>query len=500
MKTAAIYARYSCENQTEQSIEGQLRVCQEYAASLGILIVETYIDRAMSGMNDNRAAFQQMLKDSSKKQFQYVIVYKLDRFARNKVESVINKKTLQDNGVSLLSAMERITDTPEGHMMETILEGFNQYFSEELAQKVKRGMRETRLKGLYQGGGVPYGYKVEGRKVVIDESAAEIVRYAFQEYSKGAFVLEIIDTLHKKGLLYKGKPFPRNLLYHVLRNEKYTGSYKCRDEVVDNIYPQIIPVELFQKVGARLEKNRYGKRSFEATYLLKFKAKCGYCGMPMYSETGTASNGETNRYYKCAGKKKYHNGCTKSQVRKEYLEDIVVNAIIDELNRPGAIEFITKKLLETQEENIKNNSTVNALLKEKTKIDKQLENIANAIQNGIVSKTTAKRLQDLEEQQEKLEREILIEQSKQATPLTRSQIKEFYSDALEMEPRMLIEYLVKEVIMYDDKIQIIFKSPINTVPDEDRGFLLSANFCKPKKVISSRSSSKRKIMVEIGVE
>ena len=94
MKTAAIYARYSCENQTEQSIEGQLRVCQEYAASLGILIVETYIDRAMSGTNDNRAAFQQMLKDSSKKQFQFVIVYKLDRFARNKVESVINKKDL----------------------------------------------------------------------------------------------------------------------------------------------------------------------------------------------------------------------------------------------------------------------------------------------------------------------------------------------------------------------------------------------------------------------
>ena len=187
-------------------------------------------------------------------------------------------------------------------------------------------------------------------------------------------------------------------------------------------------------------------------------------------------------------------------MRKEYLEDIVVNAIIDELNRLGAIEYITKKLLETQEENIKNNSTVNALLKEKTKIDKQLENIANAIQNGIVSKTTAKRLQDLEEQQEKLEREILIEQSKQATPLTRAQIKEFYSDVLEMEPRMLIEYLVKEVIMYDDKIQIIFKSPINTVPDEDRGFLLSANFCKPKKVISSRSSTKRKILVEIRVE
>lgn len=187
-------------------------------------------------------------------------------------------------------------------------------------------------------------------------------------------------------------------------------------------------------------------------------------------------------------------------MRKEYLEDIVVNAIIDELNRPGSIDYITNKLLEAQEENIKNNSTVNALLKEKTKIDKQLENIANAIQNGIVSKTTAKRLQDLEEQQEKLEREILIEQSKQATPLTRAQIKEFYSDALEMEPRMLIEYLVKEVIMYDDKIQIIFKSPINTVPDEDRGFLIYEGIKQPKTIISRRWSTKRKIMVEIRVE
>ena len=121
MKTAAIYARYSCENQTEQSIEGQLRLCQEYATSLGILIVETYIDRAMLDTNDNRATFQQMLKDSDKKQFQYVIVYKLDRFARNKIESVINKKHFQDNGGALLSAMERITDTPEETFIPSIL-------------------------------------------------------------------------------------------------------------------------------------------------------------------------------------------------------------------------------------------------------------------------------------------------------------------------------------------------------------------------------------------
>lgn len=124
MKTAVIYARYSCDKQTEQSIEGQLRVCQEYAQRNDILIVNTYIDQAMSGTNDNRPDFQKMIKDSAKKTFDYVLVYKLDRFSRNKFEATIHKKTLRDNGVKVLSAMENIPDTPEGIILESLLEGF----------------------------------------------------------------------------------------------------------------------------------------------------------------------------------------------------------------------------------------------------------------------------------------------------------------------------------------------------------------------------------------
>ena len=152
MKTAVIYARYSCDQQTEQSIDGQLRVCEEYAQRNNILILDTYIDRAMTGTNDNRPDFQRMLKDSGRKDWNYVIVYKLDRFSRNKYETAIHKKTLRDNGVKVLSAMENIPDTPEGIILESLLEGMNQYYSAELAQKVKRGMRETRLKGYFQGG------------------------------------------------------------------------------------------------------------------------------------------------------------------------------------------------------------------------------------------------------------------------------------------------------------------------------------------------------------
>lgn len=185
MKTAVIYARYSSDSQTEQSIEGQLRVCNEYAKSNDIVILDTYIDRAMTGTNDNRPNFQRMLKDSSRKEWNFVLVYKLDRFSRNKYETAIHKKTLRDNGVKVLSAMENIPDTPEGIILESLLEGMNQYYSAELSQKVRRGMKENRLKGLYQGGGVPYGYRVENKKMVIDESRAEVVRFIYRQYSKG---------------------------------------------------------------------------------------------------------------------------------------------------------------------------------------------------------------------------------------------------------------------------------------------------------------------------
>ena len=161
MKTAVIYARYSSDNQTEQSIEGQLRVCQDYAERNNIVILKTYIDRAMTGTNDNRPDFQQMIKDSANKEFEYIIVYKLDRFSRNKYETAKNKKILKDNGVKLLSAMENIPDTPEGIILESLLEGMAEYYSAELAQKVKRGMKETRIKGNFTGGTIIYGYKVE---------------------------------------------------------------------------------------------------------------------------------------------------------------------------------------------------------------------------------------------------------------------------------------------------------------------------------------------------
>lgn len=123
MIKATRYGRYSCDRQNEQSIDGQFRVIDEYAKKNGIEIVATYVDKAMSGTNDNRADFQRMLRDSDKKEWSVLLVYKLDRFSRNKYEMAIHRKHLKDNGVKIVSVMENIPDSPEGILLESLLEG-----------------------------------------------------------------------------------------------------------------------------------------------------------------------------------------------------------------------------------------------------------------------------------------------------------------------------------------------------------------------------------------
>lgn len=484
MKTAVIYARYSCDQQTEQSIDGQLRVCEDYAQRNGILILNTYIDRAMTGTNDNRPDFQRMLKDSNRKEWNYVLVYKLDRFSRNKYESTIHKRTLKNNGVKVLSAMENIPDTPEGIILESLLEGMNQYYSAELSQKVSRGMRENRLKGLYQGGGVPYGYKVENQRLVIDDMKAEIVRFMYSQYSKGVFVKDIIAKLTAKGITYKGRPFANNTVYGILANEKYSGVYMHGEEIVDNMYPAIIEKELFESVRKIVNANKFGKRSVKTVYLLRNKIKCGYCGRPISADTGTARNGEVIHYYKCIGRKKDRNGCTKTVINKEFLEELIINTVIEELSKPHIIDKIVKELLKIQDKQITENAELKILTREKAKVTKSLENLMYAIENGIISATTNKRLHELEEQQEDLERRILIEKAKTAVKVPESIMREYYRQALELEPQMLINYLIKEIILFDDKIQICFNSPIklnsdkSDCADSTSGFLFYRDFKK----------------------
>ena len=477
MKTAAIYARYSSNSQTEQSIEGQLDVCNKYAKDNDLQVVATYIDRAMTGTNDNRPDFQRMLKDSEKSSWDAVLVYALDRFGRNAVEVAVNKQKLKKTGKILISATQRTSDNLDGTknldgiILENVYIGIAEYYSAELSQKVIRGLTENRKKGLFCGGSVPYGYRVENKRLIIDEDKAAVVKYIFELYSVGLIVPEIITKLNELGITHNGTPFTSNCIYGILKNRRYTGICEIHGVVYDNIYPRIVPQEIMDKVAIRLARNKKGRGNKTAPYLLRFKLFCGYCGCPMAGESGTSVTGKRSFYYKCYGKKKLGNGCHKEQIRKDILEEIVLNGIIDAIKNTSTLNMMVGKLYELQADQMATNPTLSALLADKAKTDKALNNLVAAIENGLMSDTTNKRLRELEQQQKELETKIAIEKSKQRIVFSKEELKAFYLDSIKESPQILIETVVKKVVLYDDSVTIYFNNPIAAGLDESQGFL-----------------------------
>lgn len=453
MKTAVIYARYSSERQTEQSIEGQLRACNDYAERNNIVVVNTYIDRAMTGTNDKRTDFQRMLKDSAKKAWDYVIVYKIDRFGRNKYELAMNKNTLKLNGTRLISAMENIPETPEGIILESLLEGMAEYYSAELSQKVRRGMNETRQKGNYTGGFLPYGFKKDGKKVGIDEDRAKVVKFIYEKYAKNIYVKDIIQELTQMGVLNRGKPFVKNTVYKILSNEKYTGVYRYKDEVFTNIYPQIISQDLFNLVREKNESNKYGSRSPFVTYILRKKIKCGYCGRTINGITGTSRSGDVKRYYSCSGRY-LKKSCHKKSVRKEMLEKIVMQTILKTFENETTLNQFAEKIMLVNQKRIKEQSLLNLLLQEQDKIIKAKNNLIVAIEQGIITSTTKARLEELELQQDEISQKILVEQTKDKMALSKEDIVRYIKRALKNQEERIIDLLVKKITLYDDKIEI----------------------------------------------
>ena len=461
MKTCVIYARYSSNSQTEQSIEGQIRVCREYAQRNNLAVAGTYIDRALTGTNDNREQFQKMLKDSDKKAWDYVLCYKLDRFSRNKYEMAIHRKHLKDNGVKILSAMENIPDSPEGILLESLLEGMNQYYSEELSQKTKRGLRETRIKGNYMGGPINYGYKVVHEvvgeqtvaKVAVNEAEAPILLHIFEAYAAGKRIPDIVRELDDRGIRNRGNPFTVNSIYFMLQQEKYTGVYNFNGETFTHIYPAIIPKELFQIVRKRIDKNKTGKHVIGVDYILMGKCLCGYCRHKLRSAAGTTTDGTILRYYRCPYSKKDVN-CHNKSVRKEVLEQIVIDALTNEITKPENIALITDNVFALYTAKFTDDSDLHRYEKELATTDKAIKNILAAIEEGIFTPSTKQRLNELEEKKVRLEQAVTVESAKEKNLLTKADIERYICDAVKLTAKQMIELLVERIDVYADKICI----------------------------------------------
>ena len=244
---AVIYARYSSDSQTEQSIEGQVRVIKEYATRNSIPIIDSYIDSAISGTSDKSPEFQKLIAEAKRKDFGYVLVYKFDRFSRDRLNSLLYKRELKKNGVKVISVTEYISDDPQGILFESIIDGYSEFYSAELSQKVRRGNRESRMKGLYTGGYVIFGYKVIEKKYVIDENEAKIVRRIFEDASNGKTYPQICKELNEEGITHRGKKFDMQFIFKLLHNKKYIGIIETNGEVFTNIVPAITTEELFNK-------------------------------------------------------------------------------------------------------------------------------------------------------------------------------------------------------------------------------------------------------------
>ena len=482
MKNAVIYARYSSERQNDQSIEGQLSICNDYAAKNGLCIVDTYIDRAMTGTNDNRPAFQQMLSDCAKPVvWDIVLVYAIDRFGRNSIEIAVNKQKLKKNGKTLISATQRTSENIDGTknldgiLLENVYIGLAEYYSAELSQKVKRGVTESRRKNFFTGGMVIFGYKIKDKRVVVDEAEAEYVRKLYYDYSKGKSAQAIAAELTDQGITHNGKPFSKNQIYAMLRNKKYIGIAELSDGVYTEMYPPIVPRLLFDEVQAIVAKNKIGSKSVKTDYLLRGICFCGYCGRKIQSETGTSCTGEVKHYYKCFGRKNEHI-CNKSIVRKDDLEKLVVDTTVKLLSSTENVEAITERILQAYNKRITNMSLLNILQSEQADTQKLLDNVMKAIEQGIITPTTKRRMEELENKLAEINDKILIAQYKEQQQLTKEKILEFLLHALKYKPSLMIRKLIKKVVLYDDKIEIYYNYAPNELPDcpdntDNRDFL-----------------------------
>ena len=464
---AVIYARFSSHGQNERSIEGQLQDCYAYAERCGYTVVGEYIDKAYTGTNDARPDFQKMLNDAAKKQFQYVIVWKLDRFARNRYDSAIYKRKLKKYGVRVISAMENITDTPEGIMLESMLEGMAEYYSANLSQNVKRGMRVAIQNKGFLGGAVPYGFKVVDKTVTIDEKTGPIARWIFEQYASGMGKKEIIDCLNAKG--YKtnaGKSFNYNSLQHTFSNKKYIGIHEFDGEEIEGIYPPLIDVELFNRAQVQLEKNRRAPAAAKAKvrYVLQGKIFCGLCGAHMVGDCGVNAQKVTYYYYACNNRKKKLTDCKKMREKKDFIEWYVVEQTILYVLAPERIEMIAERIVAAYNKDFDDSAVKNMEKRIKqldSEIDRQIDLALNTKSETVRQKVDTK-VDELAAEKAECEIELTKLKIANKAKLTKEDVLKWLKsfckgDLFDLDFRQkIIDAFINSVYLFDDKVIIYY--------------------------------------------
>lgn len=471
-KIAVVYARYSSHNQTEQSIEGQIDAAHKYAAKKGYTIIKEYADRAKTGRNDNREAFQRMLKDSNKKKFDVIIVWKVDRFGRNRQEINLNKAYCHKNGVRIEYVAEVIPDTDEGVILESVLEGFAEYYSRQLSTNVRRGQLESAKKCQSIGGCRLLGYQLDKDKhYIIDEEEAATVRTVYRMYANGTPIVEILRHLNSMCLrTARGKEFTKNSITGMLKNERYRGIYIFKDMRIEGGIPRIIDDDTFNKVQDMLKINKRAPSSKWdiADYLLSEKLFCGKCGALMVGESGTSHNGTKYCYYTCTTKRKKH-ACDMPALKKDIIEAAVIDSTLQLLANDELMEFIIEQTWQYYKAQDEKHDELDALRKELKEAAKASDNLLKAVEQGMPFTDAVKeRTTTLDSQIKELQGAIAERELAVAHNLTRDHIayalynfRDMNTDTEDGKKR-LIKTFVNSVYMFDNDITINYNFTSDT--------------------------------------
>jgi DNA invertase Pin-like site-specific DNA recombinase len=457
-----IYARYSSANQREASIEQQVEWCTALAARYELQIIDTYADKAISGRTDNRPSFQRMMRDAKQGKFDYVLAWKSSRMGRNMLEAMINDAALREQGVTTIYVEEDFEDNAAGRFALRNMMNVNQFYSEALAEDVKRGMMDNAKKCMVNGK-ISFGFRKgsDGRYEIIPEEA-EIIREIFYRIIDGWQQSDILDDLNLRGIrTHSGGEWKRQSFGTLLRNEQYIGVYSYNGIRIEGGIPAILDHETFEEVQTILttKNNPRGRKRNVEDYLLTGKLFCGNCGKPMVGICGTSKTGERHYYYLCQGK---HNksGCDKKNERKEKVEKAVINAVKSIIMDDETIDWLIagyQEFIDT----MRGQSAVKAMEKELAETEKGIENLMRAIEMGIITDTTKARMIELEEKKKDLAARIRIE-SRMLMDLNPDQLRfsiERFRDKNINDlgyQKELINTFVKAIYVYDDRLKIVF--------------------------------------------
>ncbi len=465
---AVIYARYSSDMQRGESIDAQVRLIREFARKNNIIIVGEYIDEAQSAKRDDREAFQKMM---------------MDRFARNRFDSATYRVHLRKNRKYLISAVEQFDDSPESAMMEAVIEAMSEYYSKNLARETMKGLTENALKGKSCGGIPPLGYDLDEYKFYkVNEFEAQGVKLIFKLFLEGKTYGEIISKLNVAGYRTKcNRLFSRNSLYEILRNEKYKGifvynktqsrdeltgkrsghRYKSEEEIIriNGAIPQIISSEDWETVQLILNSRRkaYGNNAKEV-YLLSGKIKCGKCGGSYAGRRVFNSCGVKYIYYACNGKRNPNYKCDNGSVKRDWIEDIVVQATKEFVKRFNATYFEDIQSEYIKEVENCNHKEIKTLQDKLNSVESEIQRLVDAISKASLESLIS-RLELLEQQKKEIQAEIRKIEIRNDN-FSAEPIKKLLSKAekmLEEESaplKELINLVVKEIVVNESDIQI----------------------------------------------